>query len=365
MTTKTNIIVDYNITGDTSNDIDDYISHYFNDDNNITNDEDDKNFVSYPYAPPEFSEELEFDVYLNLPKNPYQLRPFVESLGFSTDDFLVFPESYYFEKFEVLSRSEYTTDKGLKISIPNIVERIDLDKPGTSGRGYSLNLKKIINHMRDKGPTHNQQKFSSVVFKYKHPLNCTLLIFNSGTIICTGAKQQLISLLTLEYTLFELRKIPSYSDISVGSHTVRNIVGHGIVPFRIDLPKFINNTGARYDKSKFAGAIYQDIWDYTTDVVEYEDVDEMDNTNDVYKMISLLFNDSNEKETKKTKRKVIKTVEKKSKITCLVFSNGQFVILGARTHDMLNARVSSVYDLLLKAKQVNKRKNKRRNSVTY
>ncbi len=179
------------------------------------------------------------------------------------------------------------------------------------------------------------------------------MIFNSGTIICTGSSKLLVSLLVLESTLHFLRQIEQYSDIDVGFHTIRNIVGHGKLPFPIDMGKFIQLTGAKYEPDDFAGAVHKDSCSSDVEILDYEivyeedsDGAEMDQDIGLEKFFSMMLHKKKVVSQRKVKKRIVTKSKIKCTVTCLVFANGEFIIVGARSYDMLRQQSDKIYKFL-------------------
>ncbi len=100
-------------------------------------------YVNYPHSQEYIPNDLRPE--LQIPTEARHLREFIENgIGIPVDNFMLFPFSYYMENFDLISSKEYTLSNGETMSIPNIVEIVELDKRSTEKTSYSLNIDLIV-----------------------------------------------------------------------------------------------------------------------------------------------------------------------------------------------------------------------------
>jgi TATA-box binding protein (TBP) (component of TFIID and TFIIIB) len=149
--------------------------------------------------------------------------------------------------------------------------------------------------------------------------------------VVTGSKNLANSLLTLEFTLNQIRNVDYYNDIKVGYFAIENIVGHGITPFKIDLKHLSSLPNIRphikYDSREFAGAIFK---------VTYSK-----ETNEDDEMI-----ESVQPKERRGRRSGSRQLKNQSDITFIVFQTGQFIAVGAPSYQRLKDQITLVYRTL-------------------
>lgn len=101
------------------------------------------------------------------------------------------------------------------------------------------------------------EQFPGAVFRIPN-MPTTALIFSSGKIICTGAKD----METLEQCVDKVIKLLKSANVKVGRDyelKIENIVSSAKLPYRIDLDKLaLNLETAEYEPEQFPGLVYKD-----------------------------------------------------------------------------------------------------------
>src|SRR5271169_3727209 len=132
------------------------------------------------------------------------------------------------------------------IKIQNIVASVSLNQ--------KIDLQKIV----EKFPQteYNPSVFPGLVFRLKKPKTATL-IFNSGKMVCTGAKSEKESRRAVMKVVKELKK-GGIIIISKPELKIQNIVASGNLGGMIDLEKAAYTLGhAMYEPEQFPGLIYR------------------------------------------------------------------------------------------------------------
>jgi transcription initiation factor TFIID TATA-box-binding protein len=106
------------------------------------------------------------------------------------------------------------------------------------------------------GVEYRPEQFPGLVFRLKRP-KTTTLIFNSGKMVCTGAKSEKEAKRAVTKVIKELKKggiiIISKPDVKI-----QNIVASGVLGGLIDLEKAAYSLGhAMYEPEQFPGLIYR------------------------------------------------------------------------------------------------------------
>jgi transcription initiation factor TFIID TATA-box-binding protein len=100
------------------------------------------------------------------------------------------------------------------------------------------------------------EQFPGLVFRLKRPKTATL-IFNSGKMVCTGAKSEKESKRAVMKVIKELKK-GGIIIISKPELKIQNIVASGVLGGIIDLEKAAYSLGkAMYEPEQFPGLIYR------------------------------------------------------------------------------------------------------------
>ncbi|KAL9225241.1 hypothetical protein vseg_001190 [Gypsophila vaccaria] len=135
---------------------------------------------------------------------------------------------------------------GIVPMIQNIVSTVNLD--------CKLDLKSIALHARN--AEYNPKRFAAVIMRIREP-KTTALIFSSGKMVCTGAKNESQSKLAARKYARIVQKLgfsASFKDFKI-----QNIVGSCDVqfPIRLELFHCFNGGFSRYDPELFPGLIYR------------------------------------------------------------------------------------------------------------
>ena len=106
------------------------------------------------------------------------------------------------------------------------------------------------------GVEYRPEQFPGLVFRLKRPKTATL-IFNSGKMVCTGAKSETEARRAVMKVVKELKK-GGIIIISKPELKIQNIVASGILGGLIDLEKAAYSLGhTMYEPEQFPGLIYR------------------------------------------------------------------------------------------------------------
>ncbi len=106
------------------------------------------------------------------------------------------------------------------------------------------------------GVEYRPEQFPGLVFRLKRPKTATL-IFNSGKMVCTGAKSEKEARRAVMKVIKELKK-SGIIIISKPELKIQNIVASGILGGMIDLEKAAYSLGhTMYEPEQFPGLIYR------------------------------------------------------------------------------------------------------------
>ncbi|XP_058124934.1 TBP-related factor [Anopheles ziemanni] len=120
--------------------------------------------------------------------------------------------------------------------------------------GCELNLKTI--NFRTRNSEYNPSRFHGVVMRIRDP-RCTALIFRSGKIICTGAKNETEANLGLRKFVRIIQKLGN--NVKFLDFKVQNLVATADLRFPIRLENLNQNHGqfSSYEPELFPGLIYR------------------------------------------------------------------------------------------------------------
>jgi transcription initiation factor TFIID TATA-box-binding protein len=122
----------------------------------------------------------------------------------------------------------------------------------------TLNQKVDLNAVVKGYPSveYRPEQFPGLVFRLKRPKTATL-IFNSGKMVCTGAKSEKEARRAVMKVVKELKK-GGIIIISKPEMKIQNIVASGILGGIVDLEKAAYSLGkAMYEPEQFPGLIYR------------------------------------------------------------------------------------------------------------
>jgi len=130
--------------------------------------------------------------------------------------------------------------------LQNIVSTVNLN--------CKLNLKNIALHARN--AEYNPRRFAAVVMRLRRP-KTTALIFSSGKMVCTGAKNEDASKIASRKFARIVQKLGN--PIQFSTFKIQNIVGSCDVGFPIDLEHISDNQPdfCSYEPEVFPGLIYR------------------------------------------------------------------------------------------------------------
>ena len=130
--------------------------------------------------------------------------------------------------------------------LQNIVSTVNLQCP--------LNLKQIALNARN--AEYNPRRFAAVIMRLREP-KTTALIFASGKMVCTGAKNEEASRIAARKFARIIQKLGNV--VSFTNFKIQNIVGSSDVNFPIDLEHIANkhNHFCSYEPEVFPGLVYR------------------------------------------------------------------------------------------------------------
>jgi transcription initiation factor TFIID TATA-box-binding protein len=132
------------------------------------------------------------------------------------------------------------------IKIVNLVITTDLK--------HSLELKKIASTIPH--TEYNPEQFPGLILRIKEPKTAALL-FYSGRVVCTGAKNMEKAKKAVYQIIKSLKKINIKITVEP-KLTLQNLVGAGELGFRINLNYLATNLrGVEYEPEQFPGLVYR------------------------------------------------------------------------------------------------------------
>ena len=179
--------------------------------------------------------------------------------------------------------------RSLYPKLQNIVSTVNLNCP--------LNLRNIAQQARN--AEYNPRRFAAVVMRLKEP-KTTALVFGSGKMVCTGAKDEEASRTAARKYARIIQKLGF--PVQFSSFHIQNIVGSCDVDFPIDL--------------EFISAKHQEYCSYEPEMFPGL----------VYRMIQ-------------------------PKIVLLIFVSGKLVLTGAKSKEDIDEAFAKIYPVLVEAKK--------------
>jgi transcription initiation factor TFIID TATA-box-binding protein len=169
----------------------------------------------------------------------------------------------------------------------------------TANLAQKLNLRGIA--QTAKNAEYNPKRFAAVIMRIKEP-RTTALIFESGKMVCTGAKSEIDSKKAAKKFAKTIKKI-GYPDLKFQDFKIQNVVGSCDLKFQIMLDLLLEGSHAvfcHYEPEIFPGLIYR---------------------------------------------------MTKPKIVFLIFGSGKIVMTGARRNEDLYEGFANMYPVLLSCKK--------------
>ena len=291
----------------------------------------DNGLVEFPsvefWIPPEDREE-----YFNI-STVDDLIEYIDNYFIPRDQFPIKRYQWYIDNFNNISRNKYTIANATVLTIENIVMCVALKHH--DGRAFHINTQRVANQFAHMGVTLNQLKFPSVVFKYTPPTSAVQPVFASGRIVSTGSQMMLSAMLALEMTVHCLKSIYNVSAddgsgrmldaFEVADLEVKNLVGTGVLPFRIDDEK-ISKLGSAEKGKLYAATIYKPKVEYDDDMRDQHPTNQKSHGFD--------------RTTKTQKPKKVCT------LTFLLFPEGQYIVVGAAKQSVIVEQVTKLYNKL-------------------
>jgi len=153
-----------------------------------------------------------------------------------------------FEKGELSASSSHLLDR-------EVVDPLNLENK----TNFSINLFEAAIRLQDKGVQYNNTKFPAIVIKFRRP-SSAVLVFSTGSIICTGAKDELTATYLVNYMvgLLRVRMYPSLR-IKPGTWSIENVVADTHVKNKIDVYGFSKKyaENCNYEPKIFSAATYR------------------------------------------------------------------------------------------------------------
>lgn len=145
-----------------------------------------------------------------------------------------------------ISGKPMQTQKMEMPKLENIVSTVDLD--------CKLDLRKIA--LQAKNAEYNPKRFAAVIMRIRNP-KTTALIFGSGKMVCTGAKDEDSSMTAARKYAKTIKKLEF--NVKFKGFMIQNIVGSCGVNFAINLEALLGTHGkfCTYDPEIFPGLIYR------------------------------------------------------------------------------------------------------------
>lgn len=158
-------------------------------------------------------------------------------------DFLTNP------KYKIIYNKEFDYETLFEEKkIENLVVTAKMNNP--------VNTRTFYNKFSDWGPQNNDKRFAALIFRITDPRRA-LLIFNSGQIVCTGAKREHEAIFLIKNFIEEiyLRKIRY--DIELINIKLENVVASYHIGKKLNLEEIANDLQAdvTYAPEKFPGLI--------------------------------------------------------------------------------------------------------------
>lgn len=133
------------------------------------------------------------------------------------------------------------------IQIENVVVSVTLNQP--------LDLMSVVKALPDT-VEYEPEQFPGLIFRLKKPKTATL-IFNSGRMVCTGAKSEDLAIKAVKRVIRELKR-SGIVLISKPEIKIQNIVASANMGGKIDLEKAVFTLGrTMYEPEQFPGLIYR------------------------------------------------------------------------------------------------------------
>jgi transcription initiation factor TFIID TATA-box-binding protein len=164
------------------------------------------------------------------------------------------------------SISKTTTSSGKKRKRASSIAFTDHKNSNLETKtNFSINLFETAKRMRHLGVQYNPSSFHALILKMRQPSGA-VLIFSTGTIVCTGPKRQYVATYLLNYSISLLRE-HGYPGLRIrpGSWSIENVVADATLPSKINLNYFYarHSECCNYEPSIFPGVTYRKTCEYT------------------------------------------------------------------------------------------------------
>lgn len=146
----------------------------------------------------------------------------------------------------IVPKEEHDPSQRQTPTLQNIVSTVNLN--------CQLDLKTIALHARN--AEYNPRRFAAVIMRLREP-KTTALVFSSGKMVCTGAKNEEQSKTAARKYARIIQKLNF--DVQFTGFKIQNIVGSSDVKFPIDLENISNrhNEYCSYEPEIFPGLVYR------------------------------------------------------------------------------------------------------------
>jgi len=124
---------------------------------------------------------------------------------------------------------------------------------------FSINLFEAVIRLQEYGVQYNSTKFPAIVIKFRRP-SSAVLVFSTGNMVCTGAKDELTATYLVNYMVGLLRThmYPSLR-IAPDSWKIENVVADTHINQKINVFEFSkkNRDKCNYEPEIFSAATYR------------------------------------------------------------------------------------------------------------
>jgi len=121
--------------------------------------------------------------------------------------------------------------------------------------GCILDLRKIA--LKTKNSEYNPKRFHALIIRLRNP-KTTAMIFKSGKLVCTGAKDEQTSRQAIK-KFVQLIKNSGFSGIKIKNYSIRNLVAvcNFNLPIRLESINFTYKESCMYEPEVFPGLIFR------------------------------------------------------------------------------------------------------------
>ena len=105
-----------------------------------------------------------------------------------------------------------------------------------------LNLSHVFKHLRKWAPMYNVRKFPALIVRFMTDTVIALSLFESGEVLCAGAKSSMDALYMMRMVLMPELKAMGYA-VKMTPCVVYNLVANTKLPFAVDLQRLADDYG--------------------------------------------------------------------------------------------------------------------------